>query len=173
MVTGLVSDGFPASVSLAVVDGEGTASSSPSAATPALMGEMVPTAPETLYDLASLTKVVCTVTLALVAQQHVEPGLPYFAKWLSATPSRAQRYGTCYFGSLTAVLQDMHGALRGPSRGRCQGAGGRAGYTDVLYSDLNYMLLGWVLDASGKASMLPSLRRSAVHSAFPDEVPAT
>jgi len=50
-LTGLVSDGFPPSVSLAVVDREGTALEA-FGGYACTYEETVPTSPETLYDLA-------------------------------------------------------------------------------------------------------------------------
>ena len=65
-LTSLLSEGFPPSVSLAVVERGGTVLQA-FGGYACVTGEPVPTTLETCYDLASLTKVVCTVTLALLA----------------------------------------------------------------------------------------------------------
>ena len=65
---------FPPGFSLAVLDGSGVVLEA-FAGHSCVVGETLPTTPETRYDLASLTKVVCTVTLALVARQRGLLGL--------------------------------------------------------------------------------------------------
>jgi CubicO group peptidase (beta-lactamase class C family) len=150
-LTGLVSDGFPHSVSLAVVDGEGTALEA-FGGYACTYGEMVPTAAETLYDLASLTKVVCTVTLALVAQQRGTLNLDDpVAKWLSGYPQ--ERTTLWHLLTHTSGLVD-HRPFFKTCNGRSEiqaavvaEAREAAPGTNVLYSDLNYMLLGWVMEA--------------------------
>ena len=70
----LVEDRFPPSVSLAVLDGSGVVLEAFGGYS-CVVGDIVPTTAETCYDLASLTKVVCTVTLALIARQRGIMGL--------------------------------------------------------------------------------------------------
>ena len=150
-LAGLVFDGFPPSLSLAVVDGEGTVLEAFGGYACAY-GEMVPTTQEISYDLASLTKVVCTVTLALIARERSTLSLDDpVAKWLPGYPQERTTlrhllthtsglvdhrpfYKTCNGRAAieAAVLDEAKEALPGK---------------DVLYSDLNYMLLGWVLEA--------------------------
>ncbi len=178
-LTGLVSDGFPPSVSLAVVDGEGTALEA-FGGYACTYGEMVPTAAETLYDLASLTKVVCTVTLALVAQQRGTLNLDDpVAKWLSSYPQ--QRTTLWNLLTHTSGLVD-HRPFFKTCTGRSEiqaavvaEAREAAPGTDVLYSDLNYMLLGWVLEACfGQGLDAAFAEEVAVPLGLsPNEVPAT
>ncbi len=150
-LTGLVSDGFPPSVSQAVVDGEGTALEA-FGGYACTYREMVPTTADTLYDLASLTKVVCTVSLALIAQQRgtLNPDDPV-AKWLSGYPQ--ERTTLWNLLTHTSGLVD-HRPFFKTCKGRSEiqaavvaEAREAAPGSNVLYSDLNYMLLGWVLEA--------------------------
>jgi CubicO group peptidase (beta-lactamase class C family) len=150
-LTGLVSDGFPPSVSLAIVDGEGTALEA-FGGYACTYGEMVPTTAETLYDLASLTKVVCTVTLVLIAQQRGILTLDDpVAKWLPGYPQ--QRTTLRHLLTHTSGLVD-HRPFFKTCKGRAEvqaavlaEAVEAAPDPAVLYSDLNYMLLGWVVEA--------------------------
>jgi len=150
-LTGLLSDGFPPSVSLAVVDGEGTVLEA-FGGYACTYEETVPTVAETLYDLASLTKVVCTVTLALVAQQRGMLNLDDpVAKWLASYPQQSTTLWNLLthtsglvdhrpFFKTCSGRSEIQAAVVAEARDAAPG-------TDVLYSDLNYMLLGWVLEA--------------------------
>lgn len=150
-LTGLVSDGFPPGVSLAIVDGEGAALEA-FGGFACTYGEMVPTIAETLYDLASLTKVVCTVTLSLVAQQRGRLDLDDpVVKWLPEYPQ--ERTTLWHLLTHTSGLVD-HRPFFKTCTGRAEvqaavfaEAREPVPGTDVVYSDLNYMLLGWVLEA--------------------------
>jgi CubicO group peptidase (beta-lactamase class C family) len=150
-LAGRLSDGFPPSVALAVVDGEGTMLEA-FGGYACTYGELVPATSETSYDLASLTKVVCTVTLALVAQER---GTLDFddpvVKWLSGYPQ--ERTTLWNLLTHTSGLVD-HRPFYKTCRGRAEiqdavlaEADDTEPGTEVLYSDLNYMLLGWVLEA--------------------------
>lgn len=150
-LTGLVSDGFPPSVSLAIVDGEGAALEAVGGYA-CTYGKMVPAAPGTLYDLASLTKMVCTVTLSLLARQRGTLSLDDpVAKWLPEYPEKATT--VWHLLTHTSGLID-HRPFFKTSKGRpeiqtavlAEAVGAKPG-TEVLYSDLSYMLLGWVLEA--------------------------
>jgi CubicO group peptidase (beta-lactamase class C family) len=148
---GLVSQGFPASVSLAVVEGEGVALRA-YGGDACVVGEVVPTTNETSYDLASLTKVVCTVTLALIARQRGALALDDpVARWLPGYPQ--EQTTLWHLLTHTAGLVDhrpFHMTLQG--RAQIQGAvfaeaKGTMPGQEVRYSDLSYMLLGWVMQA--------------------------
>jgi CubicO group peptidase (beta-lactamase class C family) len=150
-LTGLVADGFPPSVSLALVDAEGTALEA-FGGYACTYGEMVPTTAETLYDLASLTKMVCTVTSILTAKQRGTLGLDDpVAKWLPGYPE--ERTTLWHLLTHTSGLVD-HRPFFKTCKGRTEvqaavfteAVAATSGAT-VLYSDLNYMLLGWVLEA--------------------------
>jgi serine-type D-Ala-D-Ala carboxypeptidase len=150
-LTDLVSDGFPPSVSLAIVDGEGTALEAVGGYA-CTYGEMVETTPQTLYDLASLTKMVCTVTLILIARQRGALGMDDpVAKWLPGYPEKSTTLW--HLLTHTSGLID-HRPFFMTSKGRAEvqaavlaEAVGATPGSSVLYSDLNYMLLGWVLEA--------------------------
>lgn len=147
----LLADGFPPSVSLAVVSPEGTvleAFGGHACAVP----EVVPTTLETSYDLASLTKVVCTVTLVLVAAERGALDLDDpVTRWLPRYPQEPTtvRHLLTHTAGLVdhrpfyltladrasieaAVLAEAKDAVAGGT---------------VRYSDLGYMLLGWVVEA--------------------------
>ena len=150
-LTSLLSEGFPPSVSLAVVDRGGTVLQA-FGGYACVTGEPVPTTLETSYDLASLTKVVCTVTLALLAVERgsLELDDPV-TRWLPRYPQESTTLRHLF--THTAGLVD-HRPFYLNRRGRDQieaaiyeeARGARPG-DDVTYSDLGYMLLGWVLEA--------------------------
>ena len=162
-LTSLLMDGFPPSLSLAVVDPDGVQLEA-FGGYACVIGAPAPTTAETSYDVASLTKVVCTVTLLLVAHQQ---GLLTLddpvARWLPEYPQ--ERTTLRHLLTHTAGLVDhkpFYATLRGRApieaavyaeAGRATPAGlpspaDRATAADrVRYSDLGYMLLGWALEA--------------------------
>jgi CubicO group peptidase (beta-lactamase class C family) len=150
-LTSLLSEGFPPSVSLAVVGRGGTVLQA-FGGYACVTGDPVPTTLETCYDLASLTKVVCTVTLALLAVERGSLDLDDpVTRWLPRYPQESATLRHLF--THTAGLVD-HRPFYVNLRGRDQieaaiyeeARGARPGY-DVTYSDLGYMLLGWVLEA--------------------------
>jgi CubicO group peptidase (beta-lactamase class C family) len=148
----LVLQGFPASVSLAVVEGDRVTLSA-FGGNACVVGEAVPTSHETSYDLASLTKVVCTVTLTLIARQRGALALDDpVARWLPGYPQ--EQTTLWHLLTHTAGLVD-HRPFYLTLQGREQieaavlaEAKGTIPGQVVRYSDLSYMLLGWVLEAS-------------------------
>jgi CubicO group peptidase (beta-lactamase class C family) len=147
----LLADGFPPSVSLTVVGPEGAVLEAFGGYACAY-GEFVPTTSETSYDLASLTKVVCTVTLVMVAAERGALGLDdLVTRWLPEYPQGATTLR--HLVTHTAGLADHRPFYLGPP-GRApveaavlaEARDAVAGDT-VVYSDLGYMLLGWVLEA--------------------------
>jgi CubicO group peptidase (beta-lactamase class C family) len=147
----LITTKFPPSVSLAVVSPDGV-SLVAYGGYACLVGDIVPTTPETRYDLASLTKVVCTVTLTLLALQRDALDLDDpVVRWLPSYPG--QRTTLHHLLTHTAGLVDhrpFYATLRGREQiepavyeeAKAAVPGGR-----VVYSDLGYMLLGWALEA--------------------------
>jgi CubicO group peptidase (beta-lactamase class C family) len=113
---------------------------------------MVPTSRETLYDLASLTKVVCTVTLVLLARQRRALALDDpVVYWLPGYPQPSTTLRQLL--THTSGLVDhrpFYATCSGPGEVRtavfAEAAGAVPG-REVRYSDLNFMLLGWVLEA--------------------------
>jgi CubicO group peptidase (beta-lactamase class C family) len=160
-LSALLSAGFPPSVSLAVVDYNGVALEA-FGGYACMIGELVPTTRETSYDLASLTKVVCTVTLALMAREARRLSFDDpVARWLPQYPQAQypqaqypQDQATLWhLLTHTAGLVDhrpFYDTMRG--RGPIEAAiyeearSARPG-SPVRYSDLGYMLLGWVLES--------------------------
>jgi serine-type D-Ala-D-Ala carboxypeptidase len=116
------------------------------------VGEVVPATNETSYDLASLTKVVCTVTLALIARQRGALALhDPVARWLPGYPQ--EQTTLWHLLTHTAGLVD-HRPFYMTLQGRTQiedavfaEAKGSIPGQQVRYSDLSYMLLGWVMEA--------------------------
>jgi CubicO group peptidase (beta-lactamase class C family) len=150
-LTSLLSEGFPPSVSLAVLE-QGEVALQAFGGYACVVGRPVPTAFETSYDLASLTKVVCTVTLALMASEQGALDLDDpVVRWL---PEYPQPLATLrHLLTHTAGLVDhrpFYATLRGRAQiepaiydvARSATPGG-----PVCYSDLGFMLLGWVLEA--------------------------
>jgi CubicO group peptidase (beta-lactamase class C family) len=161
-LSALLSDGFPPSVSLAVVDRDGVALEA-FGGYACIIGELVPTTIDTSYDLASLTKVVCTVTLALIARERGWLTLDDpVARWLPQypmAPGASEETTLRHLLTHTAGLVDhrpFYATLRG--RGPIEAAiyeearSAVAG-SPVRYSDLGYMLLGWALEACFQTSL--------------------
>ena len=116
-LTSLLSEGFPPSVSLAVLE-QGDVALQAFGGYACVVGQPVPTAFETSYDLASLTKVVCTVTLALMASEQGALDLDDpVVRWL---PDYPQQLTTLrHLLTHTAGLVDhrpFHATLRGRPR---------------------------------------------------------
>src|SRR5262249_36949238 len=162
-----VAGGYPAGATLLVVDGEGEllrAFGGWSCVVP----ERIPTARETIYDLASLTKVVCTVTLALSLAQRGAwalddpaaaflPGFPQpeitlrrLLTHTSGLPAQRELY------RLEGGKQAIRDAVFAEARNAQPGP--------VVYSDLGYMLLGWAIE---KTSGVPLDRSFAETVAAP------
>ena len=142
--------GVPAGASLLVVDSAGVLLRAYGGWS-LIVGERIPTSRDTIYDLASLTKVVSTVTLSLAL---AERGL-----WTLDDP--AERWLPGYPRGDTTLRQLLtHTSGLVPHRefyrlGRGVAVIRRGVYAEagadgvapgpVSYSDLNYMLLGWAL----------------------------
>ncbi|MDE3093778.1 MAG: beta-lactamase family protein [Acidobacteriota bacterium] len=143
-------EGFPPSVNLAVVSRQGTVMRAWSGHV-TVVGPPEPTREDTLYDLASLTKVIVTTTLALWLEDQGRWRLSQGAyRWL---PDLTRRDITLHqlithtsgivahrpffhLGSRPVAIRRavMEEAARATRPGR------------VLYSDLNFMLLGWAIE---------------------------
>jgi serine-type D-Ala-D-Ala carboxypeptidase len=149
----LLKPGYPAGFAVAVVDPAG-ASLTAYGGWACVVGEHVPIARDTLFDLASLTKVVATVPLALVLSQRGLWNLgDHVAAWVPGFP----RTDTTLWHLLThtsglvphrAFYLAQHG--RGPiRRAVCEEARTSQPGGAVSYSDLNFMLLGWAIERCG------------------------
>jgi CubicO group peptidase (beta-lactamase class C family) len=126
--------GYPAGATLLVVDANG----------PLLrlyggwacvVGGRIPTARDTIYDVASLTKVVATVTLSLALDGFPRDDLTLrqlLTHSSGLVPHREFfRMGRGVAEIQPLVFAEARDATPGP----------------VDYSDLNYMLLGWALES--------------------------
>ena len=140
---------FPAGFNLAVVEKTGTIFRAWGGFSN-LVDPIIETARDTIYDLASLSKVVSTTTLALwLEEQHRWRLNDRVVKWLPGFPREDL--------TLAQLLTHTSGLI--PHRpffhlGQRPAEVRRAVYEEathgtapghVLYSDLNFMLLGWAV----------------------------
>ncbi len=104
----------------------------------------------TAFDLASLTKVVATVPLALVLRQQGAWSLDDpVARWLPGAPESPATIGQCLTHTAGLVphrpFYETHGdpaAIKSAVLAELAGAAGGP----VSYSDLGYLLLGWAIE---------------------------
>lgn len=147
-----IADGCPPGASLLVVDAEGVLLRV-FGGWSVIVGERIPTSRETIYDIASLTKVVATVTLVLsLAERGLWTLDDRLARWLPDYP----RGDTTLRQLLTHTSgliphREFYRRARGVSDVRravlAEAAVEGIAAGPVSYSDLNYMLLGWALEA--------------------------
>jgi CubicO group peptidase (beta-lactamase class C family) len=155
LLTDAVGAGYPPGATLLIVDAEGPVLRL-FGGWSSIVGERIGTTRETIYDLASLTKVVVTVTLSVLQQQLGAWTLDDpVARWLDEFPRDDL--------TLRQLLTHTSGLV--PHREFYRRARGPSEFTPavfdeaveaepgpVAYSDLNYMLLGWALErCSGTA----------------------
>lgn len=142
---------FPASLSLGVVDRTGLRLRAHGGLACAV-GEAVPATSRTCYDLASLTKVVCTCTLVLLARERglLELDDPV-QRWLPRFPVRTTtlRHLLTHTSGLVPhrPFFERHAGREAIERAVLDEAEGTRPGGGVSYSDLNFMLLGWALEA--------------------------
>ena len=117
-----------------------------------------PVTAQTSYDLASLTKVVCSVTLTLVFAQRGGLSLEDTVDhWLAGFPrsDTTLAHLLTHTSGLVAHVPFFE-SLRGRQAIEAAvfaQAAESAPNGEVLYSDLNFMLLGWALEACGGAPL--------------------
>jgi CubicO group peptidase (beta-lactamase class C family) len=151
-LAGPIAAGFPPGATLLVVDADGVllrAFGGSSVVVP----EQIATTRDTIYDLASLTKVVVTVTLALTLVERGRWTLDDpVARWLPGYP----RADTTLRQLLTHTSglvphREFYRHVRGVDEMQravfAEAAADDVAPGPVSYSDLNYMLLGWALAA--------------------------
>ena len=151
VLTEAAAAGFPAGFNLALVAREGVLVRAWGGYA-TVVGPREPTTADTRYDLASLTKVVCTTTLAVRAMREGRWDLDDpLSRWLEG-------YGRDDV-TLRELLTHTSGIIphrpffeRGRRPALVRRAVMREALTArpgsrVLYSDLNFMLLGWALEA--------------------------
>jgi CubicO group peptidase (beta-lactamase class C family) len=123
--------------------------------------ESVPVSPNLAYDLASVTKVLATTSLALIYFQRgrLDLNQPLTAWFLAATPAHllAHQSGLRPWRPLYRLTAEpahrRQAALEAIRRDAADpGLSGRPGQATV-YSDLNFILLGFLLEAIGGAPL--------------------
>jgi CubicO group peptidase (beta-lactamase class C family) len=151
-LTTLVTADIPAGLAVAVVDAEGIVLEAHGGWASAV-DPRVAVVRTTRFDLASLTKVVATVTLSLLLDERGTWSLDDpVARWVPDFPSADT--------TLTHLLTHTSGliahrpyfeTLRGRrqiSAAVCRDARDTTPGDAIVYSDLNFMLLGWALEAA-------------------------
>ena len=157
LLTDLVSEGFPSGLSLAIVGPEAIMFSAYGGVA-CRDDEMRAITEATSYDLASLTKVVCTVTLTLVLEGQGKLSMDDPVQtWLAGFPRSdvTLRHLLTHTSGLVAhrpFFETLTGRA-GIEAAVFDEAAGRGPSGEVLYSDLNFMLLGWVLEACSGARL--------------------
>jgi CubicO group peptidase (beta-lactamase class C family) len=146
-----IAEGVPPGASLLVVDAEGVLLRA-FGGWSLVVGERIATTRETIYDIASLTKVVAAVTLALsLAERRMWTLDDPLVQWLPGYP----RGDTTLRQLLTHTSgliphREFYRSARGVSEVRraviAEAAAEGLVPGAVNYSDLNYMLLGWALE---------------------------
>lgn len=114
--------------------------------------EPFPAAPAMMYDLASLTKVVCTVPLVLLARERAALSLEDpVARWLPKYPER--RTTVWHLLTHTSGLPEhrpffeSHSGREAIEAAVYEEAALSVPAGEVRYSDLGFMVAGWVLEA--------------------------
>jgi DNA-binding GntR family transcriptional regulator/CubicO group peptidase (beta-lactamase class C family)/GNAT superfamily N-acetyltransferase len=151
-----VARGYPAGATLLIVDAEGEVLHAHGGFS-CIVDERIETTPDTIYDLASLTKVVSTVTLALSLAERGAWALddPAVA-WLPGLPNAeiTLRQLLTHTSGLPAH-RELYRLDGGPQaiRDAVYAEAGTAVSGPVLYSDLGYMLLGWAIAGRAGTSL--------------------
>jgi serine-type D-Ala-D-Ala carboxypeptidase len=148
-----LADGFPPAIAVRVC----TSGDSPYAAAggwarlaDAGFAEPVPADPDTLFDLASLTKVVATLPLVLLLHQRGRWSIDDpVARWLPGAPRSPVTIADCLLHVAgLAPHRPYHASCAGPGTIRAAVTAELADAVPgpVSYSDLGFMLLGWALE---------------------------
>jgi CubicO group peptidase (beta-lactamase class C family) len=159
----LLAGGYPSGLALAVVEREG-ATFHAWGGFACVVGEVRPLQRGTLFDLASLTKVVASAPLALLFGQRGEWSLEDpVGRWVQGFPlADVTLMHLLTHTSGLVAHRPFFVAMRGRDairRAVLSEATHAAPPGEVLYSDLNYMLLGWALEACGGARLDRLVRR--------------
>ena len=153
----LLTESFPSGLSLAVVGPAGPVFSAYGGCA-CRIGTAQPITRSTSYDLASLTKVVCTVTLtAMFLERQMISLEDPVQRWLAGFP----RSETTLLHLITHTSGLIaHRPFFEDLRGRpaieaavFDEAARSAPKDEVLYSDLNFMLLGWALETCARSPL--------------------
>ncbi|HWG15989.1 MAG TPA: serine hydrolase domain-containing protein [Streptosporangiaceae bacterium] len=126
----------------------------------------VPASDQTLFDLASLTKVVATVPLVLLLHQRGTWDIDDpIARWLPGAPPSPVTLRDClsHTSGLIAHRPYYAGCEDAPAIRRAvvaELATARGG--PVVYSDLNFMLLGWAVEECAGEPFASLLQREVL-----------
>jgi CubicO group peptidase (beta-lactamase class C family) len=165
LLMGHLSAGTPPAVAMAVCSPAGT--SYRAAGGWANLGcgvaEPVPASDQTLFDLASLTKVVATVSLVMLLHQRGSWDIDDpVARWLPGAPRSPVTLRQCLSHTSGLVAhRPFYAECRDAAAIRraviAELASARGG--PVVYSDLNFMLLGWAVEECAGEPLASLLRR--------------
>jgi CubicO group peptidase (beta-lactamase class C family) len=160
---GLVTRVYPPAVALAVVDSDGAVFQA-WGGFGCIVGDPVPLERDTLFDLASLTKVVASVPLAaLLAERGAWSFDDPVRSWVPGFPRREiTLFHLLTHTSGLVAHRPFFETLRGRTaiRRAIFAEAVEAGLPgQVLYSDLNFMLLGWAIEACGGDRLDQLVRR--------------
>ena len=150
ILDGAIGDGYPAGATLVVADAQGELMKL-TAGRSCRVGQQIATSPITRYDLASLTKVVCTVPLVVALAQRGAWDLDDpVARRLDGFPNGAitLRELLTHTSGLPAH-REFYRLPGGPEAIReavFAEAADVLAPGEVVYSDLGFMLLGWALE---------------------------
>jgi CubicO group peptidase (beta-lactamase class C family) len=152
-----VNDGYPAGATLTVADADGELMAVTSGWA-CLVGPRIATSSLTHYDLASLTKVVCTVPLALALAERGAWDLDdRLSHWLDGFPNAeiTLRQLLTHTSGLPAHrefyrLDSSPEAIRVAVYAEATAARPPG---EVCYSDLGFMLLGWAVERCAGAPL--------------------
>jgi CubicO group peptidase (beta-lactamase class C family) len=145
-----VGAGYPAGATLVVTDAQGELIKI-TAGWSCIVGQQIATSQITRYDLASLTKVVCTVPLVVaLAERGLWDLDDALIRWLDGFPNAGVtlRQLLTHSSGLPAH-REFYRLSGGPAAIREAVFAEAAGALDagkVCYSDLGFMLLGWAVE---------------------------
>jgi CubicO group peptidase (beta-lactamase class C family) len=152
-----VISGYPAGATLVVTDLDG-ALITITAGSSCVIGDRIATAPDTRYDLASLTKVVCTVPLVMALAERGALDLDDpVSRWLVGFPNASVtlRQLLTHSSGLPAH-REFYRLPGGPEAIRAAvyaEAATQLTPGTVVYSDLGFMLLGWAVEQCAGAPL--------------------
>jgi CubicO group peptidase (beta-lactamase class C family) len=153
MLLGQLADGFPPAVAIRVCTSEGFAYAAAGGwarLADAGFPEPVPADAETLFDLASLTKVVATLPLVLLLHQRGRWSIDdAIARWLPGAPRSPVTISQCLLHVAGLVPhRPYYATCADPAEIRRAVTAELADAVpgQVSYSDLGFMLLGWAVE---------------------------
>jgi CubicO group peptidase (beta-lactamase class C family) len=174
LLLGQLSTGFPAAVAMQVRSGAEIAYTAAGGwarladATAGAAAELaVPADAGTLFDLASLTKVVATLPLVLLLHQQGRWSIDDpVARWLPGAPPSPVTISDCLLHTAGLVpFRQYYRTCSSPADIRravvAELARADAGSGQVSYSDVGFMLLGWAVEQCA-GQPLPELFRREV-----------